>query len=270
MDARRIALVVAASAIGTSWALPAATTPIVEMIYEPDGNASFLQVHAGQPFQLSLRIEGGPEGLSAYGISVEFDVEGNNVLDVVSTLEHLPASFTSNESVGVDGVEESGPGVAGHVFKCEAAGPGPQTTIYGFFACRIDFQGGLSFSEITQVRPGLFSPGDRLLDRDGNDISDAAIFSPMVVQVLAEPGTLGFLGRRWAWGRFCGPAGRGPASSSVGRASASQALSGRGLRRSGALRAPTPASPPAPSAGSSAADPSARGPGAAPRSPASS
>jgi hypothetical protein len=163
-------------------------TPLVELV-SPGGDTS-IEVVSGETFALQLRITAGPEGISSYGFSVEFDGEGLDAFDVVSATENLPAGFDDNLTPGgPEGINESSPGSSGYVLTCEAFALGPGVSSDTFVACEIAFQasgvlGSFAFDA------GLFHAlVDGVFDNEGNDVSADATFVGATVTVVPEVGT---------------------------------------------------------------------------------
>ncbi len=160
--------------------------PIVELLFTGGGNT--LVVSPGQTFNVDLVMTAGPEGLSSYGVSMQFDSEGLDAFDLLSVSENLPSAFDFNLSPGPESTAESGLGLAGGVSTCEAATFGAGASSTSFVACTVQLVSTGLVGTFT-LESGLFSVFDGLFDSAGVDQSSAAVFANASVTV-PEPSSV--------------------------------------------------------------------------------
>jgi hypothetical protein len=180
----------------------ALATPIVDVVFIATtgagtvGGASIDAV-PGDVLIAELRISADAEGVSSYGVSLAYDLDLRNELDVLSVSELTPAGFAFSFTPGVVAlVEESTANRSGRILTFEAVtlglGPASQTFAVG----RIELLVGAAVaSDGFDLEMGLFNPGvDGLFDNDGDDLAPFAVFGSASVNLVPEPGTALLLG----------------------------------------------------------------------------
>jgi hypothetical protein len=164
----------------------AAAVPILEIVFLESGT-SVIEAGPGEIVTAEIRLTADAAGISSYGVSVAFDEE----LDLVDTTELLPAGFTFNLSVGVEGSNESEPGTTGQVLTFESGtfGVGPVNATFAIGRIRFEVVAALDDGNDLAAFP--FNPGiDGLFDNESVALVE---FGPGSASVVPEPGTLGLL-----------------------------------------------------------------------------
>jgi hypothetical protein len=140
----------------------------------------------GDVITAEIHVTAGAEGISSYGISIEFDDD----LDFVSATELLPGAFAFNLDTGVTN-EESSAGTPGHVFTFEAATFDAGAVSQSFLAGTIQFQVVAPLVDGPDVVAGLFNAGvDGVFDSEGLVVE--TVFGG--ASVTPEPGSVLLLG----------------------------------------------------------------------------
>ncbi len=144
---------------------------------------------AGDELILDVILEAGTSGISIYGISLRFDTDLANELDLNGQpLELLPPGFQFNTTPGVEGVVESDATTAGQVQTIEGVtfGAGPAST--SFLIGQISFLvTGNVATDGSDIFSGLFNTGvDGLFDSNSLALTDVA-FGTATVQVVPLP-----------------------------------------------------------------------------------
>jgi len=147
-----------------------------------------------------VSIEPDAAGISSYGISVLFDMDLGNELDLASVTELLNAPFTFNFDPGCASTQESTGAQEGQVLTCEAGtfgtGPPPPTSV-----AIMELQFFVTANVVDDsfdIELGFFNPGfDGVFDNAGGSV--IPIFGRASVNVIPEPNTalllgLGFVG----------------------------------------------------------------------------
>ncbi len=164
----------------------AAAVPILEIVFLESG-ASVIDAGPGEIVTAEIRLTADGAGISSYGVSVAFDEE----VDLVDATELLPAGFTFNLSVGVEGSNESEPGTIGQVLTFEAGtfGAGPVNSTFAIG--RITFEVVAALDDGNDLAAFPFNTGiDGLFDNESVALVE---FSPGSASVVPEPGTLSLL-----------------------------------------------------------------------------
>ena len=138
---------------------------------------------------MSLLLSAGSEGISSYGISIQFDVDLADELDLQSAVETLPLGFDINFSPGVDGTQESDASQIGEILTFEAA-----TLAFG--PADLSFEIGVIEFLVTSnvatdgvdIEGGLFGFVDGIFDNLGVDLAATTVFNSASVNV-PEPAT---------------------------------------------------------------------------------
>lgn len=191
-------IAVAASLLGSpglAGALPSISLSFTATSGAGIAGSSVIAAAPGDLLTLELRLQPGPEGVSSYGISLLFDTDLRDELELVSVVELTPAGFSFSSTPGrPESQRESTTGVAGNVLTFEAltfgSGPVEGSLVIGRLGFRVN-------ASVTSDGPdlfvGLFNPGvDGLFDNAGHDLSAAAAFGSASVTV-PEPGSFALL-----------------------------------------------------------------------------
>jgi len=175
-------------------ATSAGATPIAELVFVASSGAgapgtSTIQAEPGDLLTAEIRVTAGPEGVSAYGISLEFDVDLGDELDVVSVTELLPPGFSFSFTPGVARIQESAATRPGRVLTFEGAtlglGPANRTFVIGELVLRVTDALATDGADLVL---GLWNPGvDGLFDNAGADLAPSASFGSASIVALPEP-----------------------------------------------------------------------------------
>jgi hypothetical protein len=186
---------IAWAALGLVLASPAGAGPIVSVVFTSSTGAGITGSDAiaaapGDVLGAELRVTAGAEGISSYGISILFDVDLANELDVVSVEEKTPPGFAlSFTPGGIERVDESSATRRGAFLTFEAATPGlgPASTSFVVGRVRVRVTDRLDEDGVA-LTPGLFHTGvDGLFDNQGRALDDVAIFGSGVIRPVPEP-----------------------------------------------------------------------------------
>jgi len=184
----RILLAVLAATIFSSsaWA-----TPVVRITWDECGGCSLISAAPASSLTARISIEAGEEGVSSYGVSVQFDddlvLASTNPSDLgLYPEEFLPPAFSFSLSPGVEGVG------TGTVLTFEAATFGAGAANTSFDIGIIHFVVASPKIDGIDVGGGLFNVGiDGLFDTNGGDLAGAAGYQG--ASVIPEPGTIALL-----------------------------------------------------------------------------
>lgn len=167
---------------------PAVSAPEVDLVWvDTTGSgtpgASDIQAAPGDEITLQIQLTAGPEGISSYGVSLLFDEDGWDELDLVSAAELLPAGFDFNVTTDPGALVESDETTVGQVFTFEAVAEGDGPVAATFVAGEVVFLVTGSVAEDgDDVASGFFNPGvDAIFDNTGTDQSGAATLGTAAV-----------------------------------------------------------------------------------------
>jgi len=149
----------------------------------------------GATLTAEIRITSGPEGVSAYAISLVFDADLGDELDVLEATEWLPLGFSFSFTPGVTRIQESSAVRPGQILTFEAAtlGFGPASATFAIGQIVLRATSALS-ADGPDLVLGLWNAGvDGLFDNAGNDLGAAARFGSAAVVPLPEPGSAALL-----------------------------------------------------------------------------
>ncbi len=178
----------AAAAVLCMGAMPldARALGIVEIVFTESGTDAIVAA-PGQTITAEIRITADANGISSYGVSVEF----NGDLDFLSATELLPAAFSFNLSAGVDGSSESSVATPGRVLTFEAATFGVGAVNVSFLAGTISFRVVAPLNNGPDITTGLYNAGiDGIFDSEGLELETEF----RSAAVTPEPGTVLLLG----------------------------------------------------------------------------
>jgi hypothetical protein len=187
-------IAVATCALLALGATRAQAAPIVSIVFTsqngvPIAPSSAAIAAPGDTLTAEIRVTADAAGISSYGVSVDFDIDLGDELDLISASELLPPGFAFNLSAGVGGTTESTPAVAGAVETFEAAtfAAGPVSTTFTAGTLALVVTANVATDGLDLV-PFLLFGVDGIFDNAGLDASDAATFVGASVNV-PEPGT---------------------------------------------------------------------------------
>jgi hypothetical protein len=127
-----------------------------------------------------------PSGIAAYGLSLSFDPDLADELNLESVIELLPSGFTHNITPGPEATQESTGSHAGGIRTLEAialtSGAGVSNAVIAEVKFRVN---AAVSSDGTDVFTGAFSPGvDAVGNGDNVDITSSVIFQGASVDTL--------------------------------------------------------------------------------------
>ena len=156
----------------------------------------------GDTLSATVSLTADSDGVSVYGISLLFDTDFGDELNLISVTELLTAPFTFNLNVGCESSEESTGSQAGNVLTCEAAtfGVGPSLATVAIIDLVFQVTANVE-SDGFDIETGLFNTGfDGVFDNQQSSLAVSAIFGQAAVNLSTpEPSTgllvgLGLLG----------------------------------------------------------------------------
>jgi len=168
----------------TPWAV-AQLVISVDMDTIAPGVQSVRTASPGDSFTVGLvfDLSGTPDGLSSYGVSVQFNNIELNLDGSPAATEALPAGFDGNITAGVSGEANSIGGGLGQVstFESIAFGLGPTTGTFSAGTIAYKVLSPISAAGI-DITPGLFNAGvDGLFDNGSLAIASITFNGGMVV-----------------------------------------------------------------------------------------
>jgi hypothetical protein len=193
-------MVLVALLTGAVSASSASAAPIVDIIFTGTTGAgttggSSINAAPGDVLTAHIVLTADAAGISSYGVSLIFDADGLDELDIVSATETLPAPFQFNLTAGVASTLESVPGSAGNILTFEAATfgagpPPPPSVVIGIVEFLVTANVATDGEDITS---GLFNSGiDDMNDNAGTQITDITFNGASVG--VPEPTTALLLG----------------------------------------------------------------------------
>jgi hypothetical protein len=153
---------------------------------------STIEAQNGDILTAQLWLAADVEGIFCYSVSLEFDQDLDDELDLVSTTGFLPAGFDTNIGANPASSSESSGGAAGTVYSFDACcflpPCGPVST--SFLIGEIEYDVVNVSSDGEDLFTGLFNAGiDGIGDSSGANISFSAIFSNATVDSAVPPAT---------------------------------------------------------------------------------
>ena len=146
----------------------------------------------GDTLSATVSLTADSAGVSSYGISLLFDTDFGDELNLISVTELLTAPFSFNFNAGCESTEESTGSQAGSVLTCEAAtfGVGPSLATVAIIDLVFQVTANVE-SDGLDIETGLFNPGfDGVFDNQQSSLVASAIFGQAAVNLLVpEPGT---------------------------------------------------------------------------------
>ena len=185
-----------------AWALPALDVLFTGRNGMAIAPSSSVVAAPGDRLTASLVLSAGPEGVSSYGLSIEFDADLADELDLESATELLPSGFDFNLTPGVGGTRESDATQSGLVLTFEAAtfGFGPTDSSFEIGVVEFLVTGNVA-TDGDDIQSGFFGAADGIFDNLGGDLSGQLVLGSAAVNV-PEPGSallvaLGLVGSCW-------------------------------------------------------------------------
>ena len=163
-----------------------------------------IDAEVGDVLSLGIFLTTPAEGVAAYGVSLEFDQDGLNELDILTVVEleyvadltcvPFPDCFFDvgdeelmNISPGVAGTVESAPGTTGSILTFEAAtlelGPVNKTIKIG----EVSFQVNTPLADGVDIQSGLFGLADGIFSNSLVDLGSSTIFGGASVNGTGLP-----------------------------------------------------------------------------------
>jgi hypothetical protein len=158
--------------------------------------SNFILAAPGDQVTLDILLTADASGVSSYGISMEFDNDLGNELNLLNATELLPGGFLFNLTPGVAGTVESDASTVGRVNTFEAAtfGAGPVSTTFVIGQVRFLATASL-VTDGSDIFAGLFNSGiDGLFNNSGQDLGPTADFGEAGVNLVPIPASLPLLG----------------------------------------------------------------------------
>ncbi|MFP8881602.1 MAG: PEP-CTERM sorting domain-containing protein [Myxococcota bacterium] len=156
----------------------------------------------GDTLSATVSLTADSAGVSSYGISLLFDTDFGDELNLISVTELLTAPFAFNLNVGCRSAQESTGSQAGNVLTCEAGtfGAGPALSTVDIIDLVFLVTANVA-TDGSDIEIGLFNTGfDGVFDNGVSALSVIPIFGQAAVNLrVPEPSTgllvgLGLLG----------------------------------------------------------------------------
>ena len=202
---RTVGLGAATFFIGAVFAFNASATTIDITFTATDGlgvvGSNTISALPGDTLSASVSISADAAGVSSYGISMLFDTDFGDELNLISVSELLTAPFTFNVTPGCASTQESSGAQAGNVLTCEAGtfGVGPSLATVDIMDLVFQVTANVE-SDGFDIETGLFNAGfDGVFDNVGGPVTPTFGQAAVDLLLLQEPGTgllvsLGLLG----------------------------------------------------------------------------
>ncbi len=165
--------------------------PIVELVFvEQNGGGiaptSSVNASAGDSLKAVLQITADAAGVSSYGISLDFDTDGLDELDLVSVTEVVNGAFDIN--LGGNGAisqTDSGLGTPGSIVTIAAGASGPGLASATFQIAMLSFTvNGSVATDGVDLLPGFGNTGvDSIFSTTGTDLTSTATVQGASVNV---------------------------------------------------------------------------------------
>lgn len=181
-------------------AVPAQASPIVELLFTslngaPIAAAASVAAQPGDRLGASLLVRADAAGVSSYSISLRFDSDLRDELDLLVATEVVSPAFEIDLSEGPVSIQESSSLLAGEIlsFAALSLGPGIADARFEIAALEFEVTGNLA-TDGADVLTGLFNASvDGIFDSQGTDVASAAEFRSAAVNV-PEPASAALLG----------------------------------------------------------------------------
>lgn len=191
-------LVAAVSLLGATLAIEASATTVGIRFTGTTGGGiigtNSIDAAPGDVLTAIVGLTADAFGVSSYGVSVQYDIDLGDELDLLSATELLNAPFQFNSTVGCASTQESSAAQLGNVLNCEAAtfgaGPPPPPTV-DIIELMFLVTGNVA-TDGFDIETGFFSVGfDGMFDNAGSPSS--VTFGTASVNV-PEPSTALLIG----------------------------------------------------------------------------
>lgn len=191
-----LGLVLVLGAAGVS----AHASPIVELLFTslngiPIGPTASVAAQPGDRLGASLLVRAAAAGVSSYSISLRFDTDLGDELDLLVVTEVVSPAFEIDLSEGPVSIQESSSLLAGEILSFAALSLGPGIVDASFEIAALEFEvtGNLA-TDGADVLTGLFNASvDGIFDSQGTDVAGAAEFRSAAANV-PEPASAVLLG----------------------------------------------------------------------------
>lgn len=202
---RTVGLGAATFFIGAVFAFNASATTIDITFTATDGlgvvGSNTISALPGDTLSASVSISADAAGVSSYGISMLFDTDFGDELNLISVNELLTAPFTFNVTPGCASTQESSGAQAGNVLTCEAGtfGAGPSLATVDIMDLVFLVTANVA-TDGFDIETGVFNTGfDGIFDNVGGPVTPTFGQAVVDLLLLPEPGTgllvsLGLLG----------------------------------------------------------------------------
>ena len=202
---RTVGLGAATFFIGAVFAFNASATTIDITFTATDGlgvvGSNTISALPGDTLSASVSISADAAGVSSYGISMLFDTDFGDELNLISVNELLTAPFTFNVTPGCASTQESSGAQAGNALPCEAGtfGVGPSLATVDIMDLVFLVTANVA-TDGFDMETGLFNTGfDGIFDNVGGPVTPTFGQAAVDLLLLPEPGTgllvsLGLLG----------------------------------------------------------------------------
>jgi len=202
---RTVGLGAAAFFISAVFAFNASATTIDITFTGTDGlgvvGSNTISALPGDTLSASVSISADAAGVSSYGISMLFDTDFGDELNLISVNELLTAPFTFNVTPGCASTQESSGAQVGNVLTCEAGtfGAGPSLATVDIMDLVFLVTANVA-TDGFDMETGLFNSGfDGIFDNVGGPVTPTFGQAAVDLLLLPEPGTgllvsLGLLG----------------------------------------------------------------------------
>lgn len=186
--------------MGSVWVPTADAAPIVEIVWSAttgSGTAGGSSIAAAPADQLTadILLTADTAGISSYSISLKFDTDLGDELNLLNATELLPSGFSDHLVAGVSTQESVLATQEGTVqsFDAFTLGNGPVDTTFAIATLQFEVTSNV-VTNGEDVFLGVFAGVDDIFDNAGVKLSGSTTFHAAQVDAVPEPTSLALLG----------------------------------------------------------------------------
>ncbi len=175
-------------------------------IFSSTASSVTLNVSGSATLTVDVQVDIDSRGLAGLFMSLKFDTDGENEVNVVSFTElswafvNMMGATTSELgqlTTGINSTQESAAAVEGqlYTFEGQSLGTGPANTTLTFARVVFSTNSANVATDGDDIFSGTFFPGEVVgCNSPGCDITSSVSFGGIAVNLVPEPGTISLLG----------------------------------------------------------------------------